>query len=108
MNRSTAQAIRQLKDSSNQYLWNPGLAMGSPDTLMGVPVYLAADMPVPAASSLSVVVGDFKSAYQIVDRNGISVLRDPFTDKPFVKFYTTKRVGGDVVNFEAIKILKLV
>lgn len=107
MNRATAQAVRQLKDSTNQYIWNPGFALGTPDTLMGVPVYLAADMPVPAANSLSVVVGDFKSAYQIVDRSGISVLRDPFTDKPFVKFYTTKRVGGDVVNFEAVKILKL-
>lgn len=107
MNRSTAQAVRQLKDSTNQYIWNPGLAMGSPDTLLGVPVHQAADMPVPSANSLSIIVGDFKSAYQIVDRNGISVLRDPFTDKPFVKFYTTKRVGGDVVNFEAVKIMKL-
>ena len=107
MNRATVDAVRKLKDSTNQYLWNPGLAMGSPDTLMGIPVYQAADMPVPAADSLSIAVGDFKSAYQIVDRSGIRVLRDPFTDKPFVKFYTTKRVGGDVVNFEAIKVMKL-
>ncbi len=108
MNRSTVQAVRLLKESTtNQYLWQPGLSAGAPDTLMGVPVYMASDMPVPAANSLSVAVADFQSTYQIVDRTGIQVLRDPFTDKPFVKFYTTKRVGGDVINFDAIKLLKL-
>lgn len=107
MNRATIEDVRQLKDTTNQYIWNPGLAVGAPDTLMGVPVYQAADMPVPATDSLSIAVGDFKAAYQIVDRTGIRVLRDPFTDKPFVKFYSTKRVGGDVVNFEAIKLMKL-
>ena len=64
------------------------------------------DMPALAANSLSLSFGDFRTAYQIVDRIGIRVLRDPFTSKPFVKFYTTKRVGGGVVNFEAIKFLK--
>ncbi len=107
MNRSVAQQVRTLKTSTNQYLWQPGLSAGAPDTLLGVPVYMASDMPVAASASLSVAVGDFQSAYQVVDRLGISVLRDPFTEKPFVKFYTTKRTGGDVVNFEAIKILKL-
>lgn len=107
MNRSLVQAVRLLKDSTNQYIWQPGLAAGAPDTLMGVPVRMAADMPVAASGSLSVAVGDFKSAYLVVDRIGIRILRDPFTDKPFVKFYTTKRVGGDVVNFDAIKLLKL-
>jgi HK97 family phage major capsid protein len=108
MNRTTVQAVRLLKQTStNQYLWQPGLAAGVPDTLMGVPVYMAADMPVQAANSLSVAVGDFQSAYQIVDRKGITILRDPFTEKPFVKFYATKRVGGDVVNFEALKLMKL-
>jgi HK97 family phage major capsid protein len=107
MNRSTVEAVRQLKDNTNQYLWSPGLHLGAPDTLLGVPVYQAADMPVPAADSLSIACGDFKSAYQIVDRTGVRVLRDPFTDKPFVKFYSTKRVGGDVINFEAIKLMKL-
>lgn len=108
MHRSTAQAVRLLKDTTNQYIWQPGLAAGQPNTLMGVPVALAADMPIPAASSLSVAVGDFKRAYLIVDRIGIRTLRDPFTSKPFVKFYTTKRVGGEVINTEAIKILKLI
>ncbi len=107
MHRTTVQAVRLLKDTTNQYIWQPGLSAGTPNTLMGVPVALAADMPVPAASALSVAVGDFKRAYLIVDRIGIRTLRDPFTSKPFVKFYTTKRVGGEVVNTEAVKLLKL-
>lgn len=108
MNRTVVNAVRLLKEATtNQYLWQPGLAAGAPDTLLGVPVMMATDMPAAAANSLSVAVGDFKSAYQIVDRQGISILRDPFTQKPFVMFYATKRVGGDVVNFEAIKLLKL-
>jgi HK97 family phage major capsid protein len=107
INRSVVQTIRQLKETTNQYIWQPGLSAGSPDTLMGVPVYMASDMPVAAANSLSVAVGDFKAAYQIVDRQGIRILRDPFTEKPFVKFYATTRVGGDVTAFEAIKLLKL-
>lgn len=107
MNRSTVQQVRLLKTTTNQYLWQPSLVAGSPDTLMGVPVYMASDMPVAAANSLSVAVGDFQAAYQIVDRQGISILRDPFTEKPFIKFYATARVGGDVVNYEAIKLMKL-
>ncbi|MEQ1705252.1 MAG: phage major capsid protein [Rickettsiales bacterium] len=108
MNRTVVQSVRLLKQATtNQYMWQPGLAAGAPDTLMGVPVQMAADMPVAAANSLSIAVGDFQAAYQIVDRKGISILRDPFTEKPFVKFYATKRVGGDVVNYEAIKLMKL-
>lgn len=108
MHRTTVQAVRLLKEATtNQYLWQPGLAAGTPDTLLGVPVALSADMPTPAASSLSVAVGDFKRGYLIVDRVGIRTLRDPFTAKPFVKFYTTKRVGGKVMNTDAIKLLKL-
>lgn len=107
MNRSVVQTVRQLKETTNQYIWQPGLSAGSPDTLMGVPVMMASDMPVAAANSLSVAVGDFKAGYQIVDRQGIRILRDPFTEKPFVKFYATTRVGGDVTNFDAIKLLKL-
>ena len=108
MNRSVVQAARLLKESTtDQYLWNPGLATGADDTLLGVPVRQATDMPVAATDSLSVAIADFNRAYTIVDRIGIRTLRDPFTDKPFIKFYTTKRVGGDVVNFDAIKLLKL-
>jgi HK97 family phage major capsid protein len=108
MHRTTVQAVRLLKEATtNQYLWQPGLSAGTPDSLLGVPVALAADMPVPAAASLSVAIADFKRAYLIVDRIGIRTLRDPFTSKPFVKFYTTKRVGGEVVNTDAVKLLKL-
>lgn len=108
MNRTVVAGVRLLKEATtNQYLWQPGIAQGAPDTLLGVPVLMAADMPVAAADSLSVAVGDFSQAYQIVDRQGITVLRDPFTEKPFVKFYTTKRVGGDVIDFSAVKLLKL-
>lgn len=108
MNRSVVGSVRKLKETStDNYLWQPGLAAGQPDMLLGVPLMMATDMPVAAADSLSVAVGDFKRAYQIVDRIGIRTLRDPFTEKPFVKFYSTVRVGGDVVNFEAIKLQKL-
>lgn len=107
MNRATVQQVRLLKATTNQYLWQPSLAAGVPDTLLGAPVYMASDMPVAAANSLSVAVGDFQTAYQIVDRRGVTILRDPFTEKPFVKFYATTRVGGDVINFDAIKLMKL-
>jgi HK97 family phage major capsid protein len=108
MNRSAVQAVRLLKDTAtDQYLWQPGLALGAPDSLLGAPVALASDMPAPAAGTLSVAVGDFKRAYLIVDRVGIRILRDPYTAKPFVKFYATKRVGGEVINFDAVKLLKL-
>lgn len=107
VNRLVLRDIRKLKDSQNQYLWQPGLGENTPESLLGRPIVKASDMPVAASNSLSVVLADFKRAYQIVDRTGIRVLRDPFTAKPYVKFYTTKRVGGDVVNFEAIKIQKL-
>lgn len=108
MNRVTAQSVRQLKQTStNQYLWQPGLSAGAPDTLMGCPVYLVEDMPTISPHSLPIAVGDFQAGYQIVDKKLVRILRDPFTEKPFVKFYSTKRVGGDVVDFDAIKLLKM-
>lgn len=108
MNRSAVQAIRMLKDTtSGRYLWQPGLQESSSDTLLGCEIVQAADMPGVASGNLAVAFGDFGSAYQIVDRQGIRILRDPFTDKPFVKFYATKRVGGAVVNGNAIKLLKI-
>ena len=106
MNRATTSLTRKLKDSDGAYLWSPGIAAGQPASLLGYPVASFEDMPNPAASSLSIAVGDMRAAYQIVDRVGIRVLRDPFTSKPFVGFYSTKRVGGDVVNFEAIKLIR--
>jgi HK97 family phage major capsid protein len=108
MNRSTVKAARQLKENtSNQYIWAPGLTATEPDSILGRPVYQFTDMPALGTDSLSVACADFGRAYQIVDRTGIRVLRDPYSSKPFIQFYTTKRVGGDVVNFEAIKLLKM-
>jgi HK97 family phage major capsid protein len=106
MNKSTLQTIRTLKDESGRYIWLPGLAIGRPDALLGAPVFEAVDMPDATKGAMPIAFANFKSAYKIVDRIGIRVLRDPFTNKPFVKFYTTKRVGGDVINYEAIKLLK--
>ena len=106
MNRTTTKLVRKLKDSDGAYLWQPGIAAGQPATLMGYGVASFEDMPDPAADSLSIAFGDMRAAYQIVDRMGVRVLRDPYTAKPFVLFYTTKRVGGDVVNFEALKLVR--
>ncbi len=107
MNRATLTLVRKAKDSDGAYLWSPGIAAGQPATLLGYPVASFEDMPDPASNSLSIAVGDMREAYQIVDRLGIRTLRDPYSAKPYVEFYTTKRVGGDVVNFEAIKLVKL-
>lgn len=107
MNRSLVQEVRKLKDSNNQYHWAPGLAAGQPSTLLGYPIGEFEDMADAAADSLSIAFGDLRATYTIVDRAGTRVLRDPFTNKPYVRFYTTVRVGGDVVNFEALKIQKL-
>jgi len=105
MNRATTKLIRKIKDSDGAYLWSPGIAAGQPATLLGYPVASFEDMPDPATGSLSIAVGDMRAAYQIVDRINIRVLRDPYSSKPYVQFYTTKRVGGDVVNFEAVKLV---
>ena len=100
--------IFTLADSAGNYLYNPTMIRdGAPLQLLGRPVVLASDMPAIANNSLSVAYGDFREGYTIVDRLGIRVLRDPLTSKPYVKFYTTKRVGGAVTNFEAIKLLKI-
>lgn len=109
MRRATATEIRKLKDSQNRYLWSVDgdLKGGMLFSLLGKPVRYAADMPAVAANALSIAYGDFRMGYLVVDRIGIRVLRDPLTSKGFVKFYTTKRVGGGVRNFQAIKLQKL-
>jgi len=107
MNRASTKLVRKAKDSNGSYIWVPGIAAGQPASLLGYPVASFEDMPDPATNSLSIAVGDMREAYQIVDRLGIRTLRDPYSAKPYVEFYTTKRVGGDVVNFEAIKLIKL-
>jgi HK97 family phage major capsid protein len=106
MKRATLAEVRKLKDGQGNYLWQPDFQMKQGGTLLGFDVVEAEDMPAIGASSLSIAFGDFNAGYQIVDRQGIRILRDSFTAKPYVKFYTTKRVGGDVVNFEAIKLLR--
>lgn len=106
MNRKTQGEIRKLKDADGTYLWQPPAQAGGTATLMNFPIAEAEDMPDIAANSFSVAFGDFGQGYLVVDRRGIQVLRDPFTSKPYVLFYTTKRVGGGVQNFEAIKLLK--
>jgi len=108
MKRATLKNVRLLKEATtNAYIWQPGLAAGQPQTLAGQPVQECVDMPAVASGAVPIAFGDFRRGYQIVDRVGVRVLRDPFTSKPFVKFYTTKRVGGAVINFEAIKLLEM-
>jgi len=104
--RQVIALIRKLKASDGSYLWQPGLQQGQPATLLDFPVVTDEDMPALGTGALSLALGNFREAYQIVDRIGIRVLRDPYTAKPYVKFYATKRVGGDVVNFEAVKFVK--
>lgn len=106
MNSATLARIRKMKTSDGQFLWQPALADGQPATLLGYPVVEAEDMPDIAADSLSVAFGNFRQGYLIAERSATSILRDPFTNKPFVHFYATKRVGGQVMNSEAIKLLK--
>lgn len=106
MNRETVADVRKLKDSDGNYLWAPGLAADQPATLLGYPVLEFEDMPDIGSDSLSIAFANMAEGYQIVDRQGVRVLRDPYTAKPFVGFYSVTRVGGDVVNFEAIKLIK--
>ncbi len=106
MNRKTQSIIRKFKDDSSAYLWQPPAGAGQTATVMTFPVVEAEDMPDIAASSLSVAFGDFRRGYLVVDRAGIRVLRDPYSAKPYVLFYTTKRVGGGVQDYGAIKLLK--
>ena len=106
LNRGTTSLTRKLKDSDGAYLWSPGIAAGQPASLLGYPVAPFEDMPDPATGSLSIAVGDMRQAYQVVDRIGIRMLRDPFTAKPKILFYATKRTGGDMINGEALKLVE--
>ena len=106
LNKKTTAMLRKIKDSTNDYIWAPPVDAGKPASLFGYPVTEVETMPDPAANSYSIAFGDFSRGYLIVDRAGINVLRDPFTAKPYVLFYTTKRVGGAVQLADAIKLLK--
>lgn len=105
MNRKTAGTVRKLKDGDGNYVWQASAAQGQPDRLLGFPVELDEEMPDIASNLLSIAFGDFREAYTIVDRHGLRLLRDPFTAKPHVLFYTYKRVGGALSNSEAVKLL---
>ncbi len=108
MQRATFAVAMKLKDLQGQYLLNPSIiAEGANKLLLGKPVMFFDDMPALASDALAVAYGDFEVGYTIVDRIGMRILRDPFTNKPFVNFYTTKRVGGDVTNYQSLKLLKL-
>ena len=106
MNSATLAKIRKFKSSDGAFLWSPGIAAGQPAVLLGYPVVEAEDMPDIAANSLSIAFGNFKTGYLIADRSETQVLRDPYSNKPYVHFYATKRIGGMVSNSEAIKLMK--
>lgn len=107
MGNLTVAYVRKLKDSEGNYLWRPGLEAGAPSVLLGYGITENEDMPDVAADANAIAFGDFKRAYTVVDRIGTRVLRDPYTNKPYVGFYTTKRVGGMLVDSQAVKILTL-
>jgi HK97 family phage major capsid protein len=106
MNSKTTALVRKLKDADGRFLWSDGLAAGEPAQLMGYPVLVAEDMPDPGSDSISIAFGDFAAGYTVAERPDLRILRDPFSAKPHVLFYATKRVGGDVSDFAAIKLLK--
>ncbi|MEC7668852.1 MAG: phage major capsid protein, partial [Pseudomonadota bacterium] len=105
MNSKTAGALRKLKDADGRHLWSDGLAAGEPARLLGYPVLIAEDMPDIGSATTPIAFGDFSAGYTIAERPDLRVLRDPFSAKPHVLFYATKRIGGDVTDFAAIKLL---
>jgi HK97 family phage major capsid protein len=107
MNSATAGTIDKMKDGTGEYLWRNGMSAGAVDTLLGYPVEISEDMADTAPRAYPIAFGNFKLGYLIVDRLGLKMLHDPFTSKPNVLFYTYKRIGGDVANSEAIKLMKV-
>jgi len=106
MSRKTQAAIRKLKDADGNYVWQPPATAEQKPSLMGFSVHEAEDMPAIAADAPAIAFGDFARGYLVVDRRGVSVLRDPYSAKPYVLFYTTKRVGGGIQDFDAIKLIR--
>ncbi|WP_424927670.1 phage major capsid protein [Amaricoccus tamworthensis] len=106
MNSKTAGAVRKMKDADGRFLWSDGLSAGEPARLMGYPVLIAEDMPDISDNSFAIAYGDFGAGYTVAERPDLRILRDPFSAKPHVLFYATKRIGGDVSDFAAIKLLK--
>lgn len=107
MNDATLGAVRKFKDGDGNYIWRPGLLEGAPDTLLSKPVVVDDNVDNIGSNKYPIFYGNFKRAYLIIDRLGTRVLRDPYTAKPYVAFYTTKRVGGGIVMYEALKALKI-
>ena len=106
MNSKTAGAVRKLKDADGRFLWSDGLAAAEPARLLGYPVLIAEDMPDIASGADAIAFGDFGAGYTVAERPDLRILRDPFSAKPHVLFYATKRVGGDVSDFAALKLLR--
>lgn len=104
---SVMETVRKFKDGDGTYLWSPATAAGEVPTFLGKPVRTDDNMDAVAAGKFPIAFGNFQRAYLIIDRFGTRVLRDPYTNKPYVHFYTTKRVGGGIQNFEALKLLKV-
>ena len=107
MNSATLAQVRKLKAADGSFLWQPGLVENQPDRLLGYPVVEAEDMPDVAANACPIAFGNFRAGYLIAERSATTILRDPFTNKPFVHFYATKRIGGQVLDSDAIKLLKI-
>lgn len=107
MNSKTTGAVRKMKDADGRFLWSDGLAASEPARLMGYPVLICEDMPDIAANAYAIAFGDFRAGYTIAERPDMRLLRDPFSAKPHVLFYASKRVGGDVTDYAAIKLLKI-
>lgn len=107
MNSATLAKIRKFKTSDGAFVWQPGLVTGQPDTLLGYPVVESEDMPDITANTTPIAFGNFKAGYLVAERSETNILRDPYSNKPYVNFYATKRIGGAVSNSEAIKLLKI-
>ena len=107
MNSATLARVRKFKTADGGFMWQPGLVEGQPDRLLGYPVIEAEDMPDVAADAYPVAFGNFRNGYLIAERSATSILRDPFTNKPFVHFYACRRVGGQLLDSQAIKLLKI-
>ena len=106
MNAATLARIRKFKTADGAFVWQPSLAQGQPATLLGYPVVEAEDMPDVAANALSIAFGNFRAGYLVAERSETAILRDPYSNKPFVSFYATKRIGGGVADSNAIKLMK--
>ena len=107
MNSATLAAVRKFKAADGSFLWQAGIIDGQPSRLLGYPVIEAEDMPDIGAGNFPIAFGNFKAGYLIAERTATTILRDPYTNKPYVQFYATRRVGGQVLDSDAIKLLKI-